>query len=126
MYDASKGAYASRIKDVYKFLENAGFDVYFRGQHKGDCLAPYCVLVSTGDTKLPNISTVQNTVEILCYVPILISGDIEEFCDSVKETMKGMFPMIVPLHSDIGDYIDDDVKAVMRTIQYKFYKKIER
>lgn len=126
MYDASKGANESRIKDVYKFLAAAGFDVYFRGQHKGDCLAPYCVLTSTGDTKLPNISSVQNIIEIICYVPILNSGDLEEYCDEVKSAMKGMFPMIYPLYSDIGDYIDDDVKAVMRTIQYKFYKKIER
>jgi hypothetical protein len=40
--------------------------------------------------------------------------------------MKGMYPMIINQYNDIGDYIDDDIKAVMRTIQYKFYKKIER
>lgn len=126
MYDASYGAYESRIKDVYKFLEKAGFEVHFRGQHKGACVSKYVVIASTGDTKLPSISSVQNTIEIMCYVPIRVSSELEEFCDEVKETMKGMYPMIYPLFDDIGDFIDDDVKAVMRTIQYKFYKKIER
>ena len=125
MYDASYGANESRLKDIYKFLENAGFEVYFRGQHEGHCITKYVVIASTGDTKLPSVSSVQNTVEIMCYVPVRISGDLEEFCDQVKEAMKGMYPMIYNQYSDIGDYIDDDIKAVMRTIQYKFYKKIE-
>ena len=33
--------------------------------------------------------------------------------------------MLKPLYSDIGDYIDDDVKAVMRTMQYSYYRKID-
>lgn len=126
MYDASHGARESRMKDIYKFLKDAGFHVYFRGQHKGFCTFNYVVIASNGDTKLPSVSTVQNTIEIMCYVPISVSGDLEEFCDKVKEEMKGMYPMIYPLFNDIGDYIDDDKKAVMRTIQYKFYKKIDR
>ena len=65
MYDASKGAYDSRLKDIYNFLEKAGFRVYFRGQHRGTCTFPYCVVASSGDTKLPTISSVQNTIEIM-------------------------------------------------------------
>lgn len=126
MYDASNGAYESRLKDIYNFLKNLDFDVYFRGQHKGFCVSNYVVIASTGDTKIPAASTVQNTIEIMCYVPTKVSSELEEFCDQVKDAMKGMYPMIIPLHSDIGDYVDDDKKAVMRTVQYKFYKKIER
>lgn len=125
MYDASYGAENSRLKDVRKFLENLGFEVYFRGQHKGTCVTKYVVIASLGDTKLPSISSVQNTIEIMCYVPIRSSSELEEFSDSVKDAMKGMFPMIYNQYNDIGDYVDDDLKAVMRTIQYKFYKKIE-
>lgn len=126
MYDASYGAYDSRLKDIYNFLKDRGFEVYFRSQHKGACVSKYVVIASSGDTKLPSISSVQNTVEIMCYVPVRVSSELEEFCDQVKEAMKGMYPMIINQYNDIGDYIDDDIKAVMRTIQYKFYKKIER
>lgn len=126
MYDASYGANESRLKDIRKFLEAAGFKVFFRGQHKGFCTFNYIVVASTGDTKLPSVSSVQNTVEIMCYVPVDVASELEEFCDQVKERMKGMYPMIYPMFEDIGDYIDDDVRAVMRTMQYKFYKKIER
>lgn len=126
MYDARYGAYESRLKDIYHFLSDRGFEVYFVGQHKGQCVSKYVVLASTGDTKLPSVSTVQNVVEVMCYVPVRISSELEEFSDQVKEAMKGMFPMMQNLYSDIGDYIDNDIKAAMRTIQYKFYKKIER
>lgn len=126
MYDASYGAYESRLKDIRKFLENREFEVYFRGQHKGTCVSKYVVVASAGDTKLPYVSSVQNTVEIMCYVPVRVASELEEFCDQVKEAMKGMYPMIINQYNDIGDFIDDDIKAVMRTIQYKFYKKIER
>lgn len=126
MYDASNGAYETRLKDVYKFLEDANFKVYFKGQHKGVCTTKYVVVASAGDTKLPNISSVQNTIEIMCYVPVRVASELEEFCDQVKEAMKGMYPMIINQYNDIGDFVDDDIKAVMRTIQYKFYKKIER
>lgn len=126
MYDASYGAYESRLKDIRRFLENREFEVYFRSQHKGACVSKYVVIASDGDTKLPNVSSVQNTVEIMCYVPVRVASELEEFCDQVKEAMKGMYPMIINQYNDIGDYIDDDIKAVMRTIQYKFYKKIER
>ena len=126
MYDASYGAYDSRLKDIYNFLKDRGFEVYFRSQHKGACVSKYVVIASSGDTKLPSISSVQNTVEIMCYVPVRVSSELEEFCDQVKEAMNGMYPMIINQYNDIGDYIDDDIKAVMRTIQYKFYKKIER
>lgn len=126
MYDASYGAYESRLKDIRKFLENRGFEVYFRSQHKGACVSKYVVVASAGDTKLPYVSSVQNTVEIMCYVPVRVASELEEFCDQVKEAIKGMYPMIINQYNDIGDFIDDDIKAVMRTIQYKFYKKIER
>jgi len=126
MFDGSKEVTDSRPHDVYKFLESEGFEVYFQGQHKGKCNSKYVVIVERGETKLVSISSTTSTIELLCYVPIAVSSTIGVFCDSVKEAMKGMFPMIVPLYNDIGDYTDDEVKATMRTIQYRYYRKIER
>ena len=126
MYDGSKEVEASRPKDIYKFLENAGFEVYFQGQHRGKCTSKYVVIVSRGDVKIPGISSTTSTVELLCYVPVREAPSLEEFCESVKETMKQMYPMIHNMYNDIGDYIDDEISGAMRTIQYNYYRKIER
>ena len=125
MFESNREVQASRIKDVYKFLKDAGIEVYFRGQHNGFCTSKYCVIASLGETKLPSISSTTNTIEIMCYVPAKVASELDEYCDEVKEIMLGMRPMIKPMYNDIGDYIDDDIKAVMRTMQYKFYRKIE-
>lgn len=126
MYDGSKEVADTRPHDVYNFLESKGFEVYFQGQHKGKCNSKYIVIVTRGETKIPSISSTTSTLELLCYVPIAVSSTIESFCESVKEAMKEMYPMIRNQYDDIGDYPDDEVKATMRTIQYRYYRKIER
>ena len=45
MFDSSKVPAETREKDIYDCLKKAGIDVYFQGQHKGDCKAPYVVIV---------------------------------------------------------------------------------
>lgn len=126
MFDGSKEVQETRERDVYKFLKNLGFDVYFQGEHKGKCTSNYIVIVGRGRNKLPSVSSTTTTIEVLCYVPVSVGSTLGIFCDQVDEAMKGMYPMIKPLYSDIGDYIDDDVKANMRTLQYSYYRKIER
>ena len=126
MFDSNSEVETSRPKDIYMFLKDRGFDVYFQGQHKGKCNSNYVVIVTRGEVKIPSFSTTTSTIELLCYTPISITSGLEEFCDLVKEAMKEMYPMIKPLYNDIGDYIDDEIKANMRTLQYSYYRKIER
>jgi len=125
MFDGSKEVEASRARDIYNFLDSHGFEVYFQGQHKGKCTSNYVVIVERGREKLPSISSTTTTYELICYVPIAVSSTLPMFCDSVEQAMKGMYPMIRPLYSDIGDYPDDEVKANMRTLQYGNYRKIQ-
>lgn len=125
MFDSSKVPAETREKDIYDCLKKAGIDVYFQGQHKGDCLAPYVVIVSRGRTKIPSVSSTSTTVEILCYVPAKTPSKIQTFTEDVEVALKELKPMLKALYSDIGDYIDDDVKAVMRTMQYSYYRKID-
>lgn len=125
MFDSSHKVYETRQLDIYHCLKDDGIDVYFQAQHKGDCISPYVVIVSRGETKLPSFSSTTNTVELLCYVPIRNSSLLEIFVGQVKESMKKLYPMVKNKYSDIGDYVDDDVKASMRTLQYSFYRKIE-
>lgn len=125
MFDASDKVYETRKMDVYHCLKDDGIDVYFQAQHKGDCKAPYVVVLSRGESKLPDVSSTINTLELLCYVPLRNPSLLDIFVDQVKQSMKKLYPMLKNLYNDVGDYIDDDVKAIMRTMQYSFYRKIE-
>ena len=39
--------------------------------------------------------------------------------------MKELYPMMIPLYSEIADFIDDDIKAHMRVLQYRNNRKID-
>lgn len=125
MFDGTKEPMETRLRDIYRCLDDEDIDVYFQGQHKGECLKPYVVLVSRGESKLYGFSSTATTVEVLCYVPINKLSSLDIFVEDVRQALKHLKPMLKNVYSDIGDYIDDDVKAVMRTLQYSYYRKIE-
>lgn len=125
MIDASKKVYETRMMDVYHYLKDENIDTYFQGQHKGDCLQPYVVIVSRGSSKIVGFTSTVDTIEILCYVPYKNPSLLEIYVEQVKQAMKQLYPMIKDTHNDLGDYVDDDVKAIMRTLRYSYYRKIE-
>lgn len=125
MFDSSKQVYETRKMDIYHCLKDDGIDVYFQGQHSGDCKSPYVVVASRSTSKHPSASSTVNNIEIMCYVPVRNPSLIELFTDDVKRSMKKLYPMLVDSYADVGDYVDDDVKAVMRTLAYTYYRKIE-
>lgn len=125
MIDASVKTYETRMMDIYHCLKDNNIDVYFQGRHRGDCLQPYVVIVSRGAAKLPEFSSTVNTIEVICYVPQSNPSLLDIFVDQVKQELKQLYPMIKDTYNDLGDYIDDDVKAIMRTLRYSFYRKIE-
>ena len=124
-YDGTKEVRDTRMHDIYSVLKDNDIDVYFQAQHKGDCLNPYVVVLSRGETRLSDMSSTVTRIEVLCYVPLKEPSRIESYCNEVKEAMKKLRPMVKPLYSDLGDYIDDGIKAVMRTMQYQYYCKID-
>ena len=124
MFDGSKEPKETRIRDIYTVLKENNIDVYLQGQHQGHCLSPYVVLRSLGESKLVSYSSTITTVEIMCYVPIDNPSQMDLFVNLVKEVLKQLRPMLKNAYNDIGDYIDDEIKAVMRTLQYTYYKKI--
>jgi len=125
MFDGTKAPRETRLKDIYHCLAQEEIDVYFQGQHRGNCVKPYVVIVSRGESKVIGYSSTATTVEILCYVPLKTPSELDIFVDKVKQALKYLKPMLKNIYSDIGDYVDDDVKAVMRTLQYSYYRKIE-
>lgn len=125
MFDSSKQVYETRKIDTYHCLKDDGIDAYFQGQHSGDCKAPYVVVASSGSSKHLDASSTINNIELMCYVPFRNPSLIDIFVDQVKQSMKKLYPMLKDSYSEMSDYVDNDVKAVMRTLVYTYYRKIE-
>lgn len=114
-----------RYKDILISLSNAGFDVYTPGTYKGECKKPYIVVLNAGTDEIYGISSTQTIYEILLYVPIKNRTSLDEFADNVKNVMRrDLWPMILPVNSELADYVDDEKKAHMRVLQYKNYRQI--
>ena len=114
-----------RYKDILISLSNAGFDVYTPGMHNGECKKPYIVVLNAGTDEIYGISSTQTIYEILLYVPVKNRTDLDEFADNVKKVMRrDLWPMILPVNSELADYVDDEKKAHMRVLQYKNYRQI--
>ena len=125
MFDSSKKVYETRKIDVYHCLKDDGIDTYFQDQHRGDCLSPYAVVAYSGGNDVVGFSSTIHSIDIMCYVPIKNPSLIDIFVDQVKNSMKKLYPMLKDANNDVGDYSDNDIKAIMRTITYTYYKKNE-
>lgn len=116
----------SQWKTIFRHLTDAGYDVYSPGQHEGECISPYVVVRDAGMNRLGNFSSTQNLYDILCYVPKDQFSTLEPFVEGVKETMKGLYPGIVPMDFQTASFLDDTVKGHMISVQYRNNRKITR
>ena len=125
MITANYTQYDQRWRDICGVLKAAEIPVFAPAQHHGKCEAPYVVIRNAGTNKLVGISTTQTVYELLLYVPIDNYSFLDYFSDTVKETMKELYPMIVSLDSEVADYVDSEKKAHMRVLQYRNNRYIQ-
>ena len=124
MIDANFEYANSRWQDIFLHLKKAGFEVYSPGQKVGECLFEYIVVKNNGSSKHTSFSTDVDLYSVMCYVPKEKYSELEPFVVKVKESMKGLKPMIIPQGNQTPSYYDDSVKAHMISISYKNYKKL--
>lgn len=124
MIDANFNYAESRWQDVFLHLKNAGYEVYSPGQKVGECLSEYIVIKSNGSSKHTSFSTDVDLYSVMCYVPKEKYSELEPFVKKVKDTMKGLEPMILSRGSQTPSYYDDSVKAHMISVEYKNHKKL--
>lgn len=125
MIDANVFEYKnSRWQDIFTHLKNKGFDVYSPGMKIGECTSEYLVVKNDGSSKHVNFSTDVDLYAVMCYVPKDKYSTLEPLVQRVKNTMKGLEPMILPYGSQTPSYYDDSYKAHMISIEYKNYKKL--
>lgn len=124
MIDATFEYKDSRWQDIFTHLKKAGFDVYSPGMKTGECISEYLVVKNDGSSKHISFSTDVDLYAVMCYVPKEKYSSLEPFVQRVKNSMKGLAPMITPYGSQSPSYYDDSLKAHMVSIEYKNYKKI--
>lgn len=114
----------SRWGDLFKHLEEKGFDVYSPGVKLGDCTSPYIVIRLDNADKHTSFSTNVWLYSILCYVPRDSYSAMEPMVLDVQKYMKELEPMFLPHGQQSPSYYDDTYKAHMVSITYKNYKKM--
>lgn len=114
----------SRWQDIFAHLKNAGFDVYSPGTKTGECTSEYLVVKNDGSSKHISFSTDVDLYAVMCYVPKDMYSTLEPLVQRVKNSMRGLEPMIKPYGSQTPSYYDDSYKAHMISIEYKNYKKL--
>ena len=115
----------SRLKDIYKTLKQNDIDVFFVGQHKGDCIEPYVVVKSGITTKHATVSALIHYFDILCYVPQNNPSELIEFISRVQKVMLQLSPM-VKFNTTIQDsYFDDSVNGWLADLEYVNYSKYD-
>ena len=80
---------------------------------------------NAGAEQLFQFSSYQVVYELLLYVPVRNYSSLDAFSQKVKAAMKELYPMMIPLYSEIADFVDDDIKAHMRVLQYRNNRKID-
>ena len=114
----------SRWQDIFLHLKEEGFDVYSPGMKTGECTSEYVVVKNDGSSKHIAFSTDVDLYAVMCYVPKEKYSSLEPLVQRVKNSMKGLEPMIMPYGSQTPSYYDDSYKAHMISIEYKNYKKL--
>lgn len=117
-------AQKTRFMDIYKYLSDNGIEVYSPGQKEGECKKKYVVVKDNGTNKYGTFSSTQTLYDVMCYVPKNKFTELEQFVSQVKEIMKGLQPMIMPIHSETASFYDDSVKAHMISVQYRNMRQI--
>lgn len=114
----------SRVQDIYMFLKNKGYDVYFPSQKIGDCTKPYVVVKSNGTSKHLSFSTDIDQYSIMVYVPQKSYSQLEVLVRQIRQDMKELEPMIMYNNSMMASFYDDSIKGHMTSIEFKNYKKL--
>ena len=110
------------IKKLFDFLFDNDIDVYFPGQHKGECTSNYVVIKENTTSSLNGI-TGSGLIDLLFFVPESDYLECANYRKKVKEILEN-FKDIEFTGNETGPVTDDSVKAYTFSLMYKKYKRI--
>lgn len=117
--------FQSVIKQIYDCLKDNGFDVYFPGQYKGECLNPYVVVKQSGSIDTITVSSERPMYDLMVYAPENNYSMLEQIVYDMKQCLKKLYPMITYSGNETSAYYDDEKKAHMISVQYYGIRKVE-
>ncbi|MCM0648633.1 hypothetical protein NBE98_09630 [Clostridium swellfunianum] len=110
---------------IYDYLNSKGIDVYFIGQHQGECDNPYVVLKDDGTVGQNDSNKIgAQTVDIIFFIPQ------NQFTKSIsyKKQVKGYLKELNFIRYtgvESGAVTDDEKKAITFSVMYEILKKLE-
>lgn len=110
----------SVYEKVFDKLKGDNIDVYPPNTHKGECKSNYVVLLDGGKTRSNKLSSQTSILDVLCYVPDKRYTDTDEYTNTVKQSLNGLFPQIIPTGTETSPFYDDTVKGWMVSIEYRY------
>lgn len=110
----------SVYEKVFDKLKEEAFDVYAPNTHHGDCKANYVVLLDGVKAQAGSFSSQVAIIDVLCYVPGNRYTDIEPYTKSVKDTLRKMFPQIIPTGNETNPFYDETIKGWMVSVEYRY------
>lgn len=107
-------------EEIFKELREAGVNVYPPGTHVGECKKEYVVVKQDGGAQIGKLSSEVMYYQFMLYVPQNKYQRLSEYEVEVKRILDtALYPMIMPTGSSMPDYYDEEVKAHMRSFQYR-------
>lgn len=111
------------IVKLFDFLKLKGIEVYFVGQHKGECTSKYVVLKDSGTSSL-NGKNGKGYIDVLFFIPQNRFTQCEQFKKEVKGYIKE-FNKLKYTGNETGIVTDDEKKALTFSVLYELSKKME-
>lgn len=113
------------LQEIYDLLKDSGFDVFYPGQHIGECTSPYIVIKYDGAMESLIVSSDRPIYTIMCYVPYNMYSSFVQYVYDAKNVLKKLYPGIQYSGNETGSVYDEDVKGYMVSFMYQGVRKIE-
>ncbi len=108
---------------LYDFLISKGINVYFIGQHQGECKENYVVLKDGGISSL-NGKAGSKFLDLIFFIPQNRFTAIEPYRKLIKGYVKE-FGKLRYTGNETSIVTDDDKKALTFSIMYQVQMKLE-
>lgn len=106
---------------LYNLLKTI-YPTHWIGQKQGKCKSPYLVIRFKNQSKsLNNGIAGWQYFEVMVYVPNTSTLALDTGLAKVKEVLQGVAE---PTGNITPDYLDEEVSAYMRSIEYRIPKRI--
>lgn len=109
-------------KEIFDIMNHV-YPTYWPSQKTGECTNPYVVLkYKNQSSSLGNKKAGWQYVDVMIYIPTFSILPMDNMTEDITNLLKGKLEFtgnITP------DYIDIDVKAIMRSMEFRIPKVIQ-